>query len=578
MEARLRDGTAAAAAGGDHPSAAETPSPASWARRETLIVAIAACALAVVMNWPLVPHVATDLPAVGFGDPYVQAWHVAWEGHVLRNDPGNFFESNAFWPLDHALAFEDALIGYAPAGLIGEGADAALLRFNLLFLFAHALPFVGGYLLAREIGLGWAGSTATAMAFAFAPWRLDQYTHLNVLSSGGIPLSLFLLLRGVKRESAGYALAGWIVATWQLSLGFSLGIHFSYLLLVLGGIWMVRVVRSRTRLGKRFIAATLLGGALFAAWGLFQVSPYLQVRENHPEAQRFEAEIDFYSPPPQAFLAASDTNIVWGDATRTVRDELEWPSEQTLFPGAAIVVAAVIGIGSPIPSRLTRASLLAGCLGLGALALGTSLSVIHPLYNALFRFAPGWDAIRTPGRLMTLVSLGLALLAGAGVDLLARSRLGRRRWLTKFPIVVAFLLIAAIALEGAGTSPHQPATRAPVDVAGLEDPVMFLPSDDVLDRRYMFWSTDDFPRIPNGAGSFTPTALGNLRESLADFPDAGSVASLQRLGVRTVVLDRRLALATPWASAADRSVGGLPVERINEVDAVIYRIRDGEDP
>ena len=535
----------------------------------------AACLLAVVMNWPLVTHITTDLPALGFGDPYVQAWHVGWEGHVLRNDPGEFFESNAFWPLEHALAFEDALIGYAPAGLIGEGSDAALLRYNLLFLFAHALPFLGAYLLAREMGLGWAGSAAAGMAFAAAPWRLDQNTHLNVLSSGAIPLALFLLLRGVKRESPGYALAGWAVATWQLSLGFSLGIQFSYLLLVLGGIWIVYVIRSRDRVNKRFVAAALLGGVVYGAWALFQVSPYLQVRENHPEAQRPEAEIDFYSPPPRAFLSASETNIVWGDATSSIREELAWPTEQTLFPGAGILLAAAGGTCVGILSRRARFGIAAACVGVGGLAMGTSFFLTRPFYEALFRFAPGWDAIRTPGRLMALVSLGLALLAGAGIARVERS--GRRPVATTWlPAVGILLLIAVIGVEGAGSLPHTPALRAPVDVASLEDPIMFLPSDDIFDRRYMFWSTDDYPRIPNGAGSFMPIALLGLRQSLLAFPDAASVATLQELGIRTVVLDRRLAPGTPWAATADRSIEGLPIERDYVFDAVIYRIGNAQ--
>lgn len=527
------------------------------------------------MNWPLVPRFAQDLPAVGFGDPYVQAWHVGWEGHILRSDPGEFFESNAFWPLDHALAFEDALIGYTPAGLIGQGADAALLRYNVLFLFAHALPFIGAYLLTREMGLGWVGSTAAAMAFAFAPWRLDQNTHLNVLSSGAIPLSLFLLLRGVKRESPTYVLTGWTVATWQLSLGFSLGVQFSYLLLVLGGIWIVHVKRSGDRASKRFMAATVLGGVIFAAWGVFQVSPYLQVRQNHPEAHREITEIDLYSPPPSAFLAASDTNIVWGDATRGVRGRLQWPSEQTLFPGAGIILAAAAGAGSRILSRKTRVWLIAACVGVGALAMGRSFLLTRPLYDALYRFAPGWDAIRTPGRLMTLVSLGLALLAGAGIDRLSMWRppdTSRSRGPARFPVIAALLLIGVMALEGAGSLQHAPALRAPVETAALEDPILFLPSDDINDRRYMFWTTDGYQRIPNGAGSFVPTSLVQLRQSLYTFPDGPSVAILQELGVRTVVLDRRLAPGTLWAATAGRSVEGLPVERIDGVNAVIYRI------
>ena len=54
-----------------------------------------------------------------------------------------------------------------------------------------------------------------------------------MISSGGIALALFLLLRGYRRGSRGLVLAGWLVSAWQISLGFTLGLQYSYLLLVL---------------------------------------------------------------------------------------------------------------------------------------------------------------------------------------------------------------------------------------------------------------------------------------------------------------------------------------------------------
>ena len=49
------------------------------------------------------------------------------------------------------LAFSDALIGYAPAGLIGHGPIAAVARYDVLWLGAFALAFLGAHLLAREL-------------------------------------------------------------------------------------------------------------------------------------------------------------------------------------------------------------------------------------------------------------------------------------------------------------------------------------------------------------------------------------------------------------------------------------------
>ena len=39
--------------------------------------------------------------------------------------------------------------------------------------------------------------------------------------------------------------------------------------------------------------------------------------------------------------------------------------------------------------------------------------------GCLSTYAPGWDGVRAPGRINTLTSLGLALLAGAGLCVVA---------------------------------------------------------------------------------------------------------------------------------------------------------------
>src|SRR5438128_913570 len=110
--------------------------------RPVLGVALVGVALSVVMSWPLVLHLNHDV-ANDAGDPLIETWQVAWTGHALLHQPLHFFDSNAFWPEHHSLAFEDAMIGYAPTALVGSGTVVALIRYNLLYLFAYALAFLG---------------------------------------------------------------------------------------------------------------------------------------------------------------------------------------------------------------------------------------------------------------------------------------------------------------------------------------------------------------------------------------------------------------------------------------------------
>src|SRR3954462_11063246 len=173
------------------------PNLEQTSRRELALAALAAVALALLMHWPLPLHIGSDVPR-DLGDPLPQAWQIAWDGHALLHQPLDWFQSNTFWPLRNSLAFSDALVGYAPFGVFGSGPHAAIVRYDLLFLFAYALAFVGAYVLARELSVGRAGTFVGGAAFAYAPWRLEQDGHLHVLSSGAIPLALALLVRGYR--------------------------------------------------------------------------------------------------------------------------------------------------------------------------------------------------------------------------------------------------------------------------------------------------------------------------------------------------------------------------------------------
>ena len=179
--------------------------------RELLLLVAGACLLSVIMNWPLVLHLGQDIPK-DLGDPLAESWQVAWDGHALAHQPLHFFDSNQFWPFHDTLAFSDALVGYAPAGLFGSGPHAAVFRYDLVFLFAYALAFAGAYLLGRELGLEPAGALACGVAFAFAPFRLEQDGHMQVISSGGIPLALALGARGYRKRRPGLVVAGFLVS------------------------------------------------------------------------------------------------------------------------------------------------------------------------------------------------------------------------------------------------------------------------------------------------------------------------------------------------------------------------------
>jgi hypothetical protein len=551
--------------------------------REVWLLVLGSVALAVIVTWPLAIHPGHRI-AQNLADPIRTAWQVAWTGHALAHQPLHVWQSNAFWPLGNSLAFSDSLLGYAPFGLAGSGQTAALVRYNLLFLLAYALPLIGAYLLGRELGLRPAAAAVAGLAFAYAPARSEFNSHLHVISSGAIPLSLFLLVRGYRRQRPGIVFAGWAVAAWQLSLGFTLGLQLAYLLavvaIVVGVLWWRR---ERRALPRPVLLASVAGVALFAVVGAFQARPYLQVADRYEGARRSEAQVQRYSASPRAYLSASPENRLWAGATAGIRDDLREPKETSLFPGLAIVLLAGVGVvaGTAFSRRL-RAGLAIGVLVCAVCALGFGLANGWLGYRWLFKFAPGWGGVRTPGRIVTLVTLGLALLAGAGAQrLMARDR--------RAAVALAAVLPALVLAEGVFSLDQPRVPRAPAALAGLDGPQIHLPIGP-YDRLYQFWSVEGFPKIANGVSTIGLPPLERLRDQMEDFPDRRSVRALRKLGIRTVVLhtgDRVHAL--PPSSepprppdpdqAADRDAGNLGLTREDaDDDVVIYRIRDSAVP
>ena len=540
--------------------------PERFAAREVGLVLLAGVALGIAATWPLVLHLGSRV-ASDPGDPLLQAWQVAWDGHAIVHQPLHFFQANSFWPLRDSLAFSDALIGYTPAGLIGSGPTAAVVRYDLLFVGAIALAFGATYLLARELGAGRVAAACGGLAFAYAPWRLGQAGHLHVLSAGGIALSLLLLVRGYRRRSAAQIVAGWVVAAWQVSIGFTLGLQLLYLLLAIGVVLLVGWLRRRPALDRAAIAPTAVGLVVLVATSVVLARPYLRVLHDHPESHRTIARVAKLSPPLKSVVAAAPDDLVWGGVTQPVRHSLRAPHEQLLFPGVAIVLLALAGIGSSAYPARARCALGIGTVVTLVFALGFSPWGQWSPYRLLWELAPGWQGVRTPGRVFVLTSLALALLAAAGAQrLLARAGRGPRG------LLVGGVLAAAIAVEGLGPVPTAAVPDPPPPLKLARAPLFELPSEARHDTIYEFWSTAGFPRLVNGFSGFPPRSLLALRQASVAFPDRRTVSLLRRMGVRTVVVHRGFAARTPWRLAATRPVAGLGVARRQIGETVLFSL------
>ncbi len=567
--------------------------------REWLLATGAAVLVAAVMTWPTLRDPATTIPHDIY-DPLLMAWQLAWAGHAVLTQPWDLWQSNTFFPEPDSFAFSDSLLGFAPLGFFGSGPAAAVVRANLLYVLLPALAFLGAYALARRLGAWWPGAALAGMVFAYAPWRLAQAGHYHVLATGGIALALAALAkghgysftRGYRPEEArpGWAAAGWALAAWQLTIGFGIGLPFAYALALLGTVALVGwLVAGRPPFPRRLLGVDLAGAGAFVVVALLMALPYLRVVDRHPYARRTEEELALYAPPLRGFLTAPWESWTWGDIATPLRDSVPFPPEMTMLPGFGVIVLAFVGLTVSIWTVRQRVLLAAAALASVAFAMGTTFYGGEYTYLLLYRYAPGWDAIRTSGRLVIWTTLLLALLAAGAVTAIGhrlaarlpaepgkdgvgtgRGRARSARWPA---VVTAMALVPALfaGVEGIDRSAHPTVPTVPAAFRAATAPTLVLPSD-ARDQMVMLWSTDGFGPVVNGGSGFFPASQQEFRRVAESFPDVTSVEFLQERGVRSVVVLRDHAVGTPYEPALSADTTGLPLRRTEYADGVVFTL------
>jgi hypothetical protein len=306
------------------------------------------------------------------------------------------------------------------------------------------------------------------------------------------------------------------------------------------------------------------------------VLPYNEFYREHPQFRRDSSEIARYSAMANSYLTAPRRSKIYesrplntiargncaGDASC-----LERTANEQLFPGFAVLAVA---LGSVIvlwrSRREWRVWLLAFALVTfvaGALSIGSDAPLRGP-YGFAYRLIPGLDAVRVPGRLTVLTTLGLAGLVGLSVAALVRSKVLARKRLGRIGglVVVALLLVdvwpkPATAIR----APRIPALYKILGESRSRSPILELPttqfrlddegtlrSDGSFERepRYIYFQTAHWRPIVNGRSSNIPARYIATVGKVRGFPDERSIEHLRELGVGCVIVHRDKVHDTAW--------------------------------
>lgn len=392
-------------------------------RRTAVLVTALYTVITIGMTWPLA-LVADKEIAWDMGDPVFNSWVLLWTGgQVLAFLGGDFsalsryWHGNIFYPERLTIAYSEHIAPQMLQGLpILAATDNIVLTYNLLFLSTFVLSGLGAFLLVRELTRSPLAAFVAGLAFAFAPYRLAQMSHLQVLSSQWMPFVLYGFRRYFETGRRVPLIGGAVALVAQnLSCGYYL-LFFS----PFAGLYVLYEIASRRLWSDWRVWRTwIVTGVVVCACTWPFLSPYLEVRKSGEIGVRSAGEIAMFSADTHAFATASGGSRLWGERmTGLLRPEGEG------FPGLAILALALAGLGWGLKAATAKArenlngpdapwrQVAVGALGVLWLA-HVSASVSFLVTGGLAVPMDGaWAVYRQAGAtLLRIVLLSFALIA-----------------------------------------------------------------------------------------------------------------------------------------------------------------------
>lgn len=378
-------------------------------------------------TWPLAPNIATSI-AWDLGDPMLVAWVMGWVNDsvlaLARGDLARFlalWDTPIFHPQPLTLAYSEHMIPQALFVLPLHAATGnVILGYNVALVGTFVLSGVGMFLLARELTGSVAAALLAGAIFAFAPYRVDQLSHLHILSSQWMPLALYGLRRYfTTRQMRPLAWATLALVAQNLSSGYYLFFFTPFVVAyVIAEMWGRGLLRdARTWL---HVSAA---GAASAVLTLPFLIPYLAVRADAVGPRSYEA-IRQFSADVYAYATGS-AYVSW---YRDLLDAMREAPENTAFPGAVatlLTVAALVLLSRHAVRRWRASDARDGRRGpLVALLLAiTLLSVAAIVWIAI----TGGRILIVAGQEVRLRNLGRFAMYGAAALTLAAALSARLR-------------------------------------------------------------------------------------------------------------------------------------------------------
>lgn len=388
---------------------------------------VALCVIHLLFFWE--PYRTPALVPAGGGDlvSFFFPIHAFAAGEVQAGR-FPFWGPNQFSGMPHLANFQTGAL-YPPnllAYLLADPFQYADLE--RLALAHYLLASLGGYWLARALGVGRSGAVLAGALFAYSGFMVAHLGHYSMLSTAAwAPLVYAALVATIRRRSWGFALAG-VPALVCCMLGghqpILLMIATMGVLLVGFELWRAQgypAVRAwpaelRARPLQRHVLRLAVLGLLAIGLTLPALGPMLELTGYTARGGlSYEAASEFAVEPVALLhmvlptLYGSNPTDYWGAFSNT-----------EVWGYTGVLALALAAYAVAVQASRTRQFWLV----VAVLAVLYMLGPFATLHGWAYAFLPGFDRIRGAGRAYLFVDLAVALLAGFGAQALLRRRAG----------------------------------------------------------------------------------------------------------------------------------------------------------
>lgn len=506
--------------------------------RANLISTAFFAAATLLMTYPLMLNMGSGIKDTG--DPLLSSWIMAWNVEKITHlDMTNIFNANIFFPQKRTIAYSEFLFTQSLISLPARLATGnPIFAQNFVILFSFLTSGLGMYFLARYLTKSVFGGIIAGVIYAFSPFMISHLSHLQILTAGGIPLAFLYLHKFFEGEHFKHIL---LFTVFFILNALANGYYGLYVVLFAGLYLMLYILFRKKFTDWRF----WLKVATFVLLVLVVTGPivhqYLVVRKEMGFVRSIGSYADLTS-----FLSTAPYNKVYGNLFARFSKP-----EGQLFPGIVAVLLAVIGLMHTLKKRRSGIPYIQTPFHFYSLVLLLSfLFTFGPKgpYILLYKYVPGFNAIRVASRFHVLVMFSLAILAAYGTKAVISSPRFQRKWVS---IVLACFFIILLLIEYYSLPIPWKKIPAKDDIpevykwlAAQKDDfaIIELPLPEPGESTFykecprMYYSTYHWKKLVNGYAGYFPPLYYELKWRWKTQPLASNISDLRTLGVRSIIL------------------------------------------